>query len=80
MGDPRCDLLHELLNSLTVVLGECDLLQDEACQQASLRLSIIREQAHYMAELIREHRCPVPRHQPRPEGFIRSLIRAAVGR
>jgi signal transduction histidine kinase len=77
--DSKCELLHELLNSLTVVLGECELLQDKACQDANQRLTIIREKATHMTEIIRHYECLVPRYEPRREGVIRSIVRAAIG-
>lgn len=68
MDDPRCDLLHGLLNSLTIVIGECELLREDACQKANRRLNVIRQQADHMTELILQQSCPLPRRQPRREG------------
>jgi len=65
MDDSKCDLLHEILNRLTVVIGQCDLIQettsnqDPACnEEANRRLLAIKTSANKMADLILKHRCP----------------------
>ena len=78
MPDPNSALLHQLLNSLTVILGECELLQDEACVEANKRLAIIRERAAHMTQIICQAQGqPVP---PPRQGFVRTILRAATGR
>jgi len=77
--DPKCDLLHQLINNLTVVLGECELLRDQASEEANRRLTIVQQRAIYMTELIRQHQCPIPRQQPSRVGLIRSIVRTIVG-
>lgn len=76
MDYSKCDLLHEFLNNLTVIIGQCELLRDETCADANLRLTIISERAHHMTEIIRHHECIAPPHAPRREGFIRAALRA----
>ena len=75
MDDKKCYLLHDLMNGLAIILGECELLQLERANN-SPRLEIIRERASQMAEVIRNYKCPV-QYEPPPDGFFKSLIRAA---
>jgi len=77
--DAKCDLLHQLINNLTVVLGECELLRDKACDEANQRLTIIQQRATFMTELIRHHQCPALPQAPRRVGLVRSLVRTLVG-
>ena len=79
MEDKKCCLLHELMNNLAIVLGECELLEAEAHGKESPRLAIIRERASHMAELVRHYDCPVD-YQPPHDGLIKSLVRAARSR
>ena len=76
----KCSLLHDLLNSLTVVLGECELLQDTNCAEANSRLTVIREQANHMTDIIRHHRCPTERYTAPRESVFRSLLRVVTSR
>jgi hypothetical protein len=66
MDDRKCDLLHEVLNRLTVIVGQCELIQETACNQdtpckkeANRRLQMIRTSANQMARLILKHQCTV---------------------
>ncbi len=56
---PSCFLAHDLLNKLTVVLGNCDLLQEEAPEGSAClkRLLLIRDVASSMAEDLKKHQC-----------------------
>lgn len=76
MEEKHCRLMHELMNSLTVVLGECELLMLKASAESKDRLEIIRERTTHMAELIRHFDCPAE-YEPRNEGFFESLFRAS---
>jgi hypothetical protein len=40
--------LHDLLNALTVINGQCQILQLEACKEANARLEAIREASNRM--------------------------------
>ncbi|HEU5401908.1 MAG TPA: hypothetical protein VFU86_11155 [Terriglobales bacterium] len=76
MEDRRCHLLHQLMNCLTVVLGECELLQMKAGLEDNRRLAIIHERAGYMAELIRHYDCPAEFESP-GERFLKARPRSA---
>jgi hypothetical protein len=54
----RCKLLHEILNGLTVVVGQCELIHDSIPEVANRRLRVIEERAKKMAELILQRECP----------------------
>ncbi len=79
MEDNRCCLLHELMNNLAIVLGECELLEAEGHGTESPRLAIIRQRAGQMAELVRHYDCPVE-YQPPQDGFFKSLMKSAKSR
>ncbi len=79
MEEKRRCLLHELLNCLTVVLGECELLQVKDGLEGNERLAIIRERANHMAQVIRRYDCPAEYAPPR-DGFFQTLFRAARSR
>jgi signal transduction histidine kinase len=55
----NCLLAHDLLNKLTVVLGNCELLKEEAPEGSARlkRLLLIRDVAASMAESIKKHHC-----------------------
>ncbi len=76
MEEKQCYLMHELMNCLTVVLGECELLQMKTDMQGTERLAIIRERANHMAQLLRHYDCAVE-YKPAHDGFLRTLVRAA---
>ena len=76
MEEKQCFLVHELMNSLTIVLGECELLLLKAPEEGKERLQIIREQATHMAELIRHSDCPAE-YDPHHDGLLEALFRSA---
>jgi hypothetical protein len=45
-------VLHDLLNSLTVITAHCELLKDSACEEGNRRLMLILHEAHRMAQAI----------------------------
>ena len=54
---PKCTIVHKLLNNLSVIIGNCDLLiekTEEGTEYAD-RLAVIREAAQTAAERITEH-------------------------
>jgi hypothetical protein len=61
MHDSRCDLLHQILNELTIVQGECELIEDGKRVKASRGLKVIRASVRRMTNLILNHSCPVTR-------------------
>lgn len=79
MEEKRCRLMHELMNSLTVVLGECELLLLKTPDEGKERLEIIRERATHMAELIRHYECPAEYEAPQ-DGFLQTLFRGTRSR
>ncbi len=79
MEDKKCSLLHDLMNNLAIVLGECELLELECGEKSSPRLEVIRERANHMADLVRHYDCPAD-YEPSHDGFIKSVFRAARSR
>jgi hypothetical protein len=49
-------LFHDLLNALTVITGQCQILELKACREANTRLTAIREAAIRMSLMIEKHR------------------------
>jgi hypothetical protein len=56
---PSCILAHELVNRLSVIVGYCDLLADEAPEDTKClkRLNAIRCIAKTMADDLTKHQC-----------------------
>jgi hypothetical protein len=56
---PSCILAHNLLNKLTVIIGGCDLLNEQVDEhsECSKRLATIRDVAKSMAEDLTQHQC-----------------------
>lgn len=50
------DLLHDLMNFLTVILGQCDLLEITGSLRERSRIEAIRLAANRMASLIEDER------------------------
>lgn len=48
-------LCHELLNKLTVINGECELLTGDECWGANERLRIIFDTSAFMVQLIQDY-------------------------
>jgi hypothetical protein len=57
---------HDLLNVLTVIHGQCELLQLDPARKADLRLAVIRESATRMIEMIESHRANAEAEKPKP--------------
>ena len=57
---------HDLLNVLTVIHGQCELLQLDPAKKADLRLDVIRESTTRMIEMIENHRANVQAEKPKP--------------
>jgi hypothetical protein len=59
MPKDRCALAHGLLNQLAAIVGNCDILADEASADSAClkRLAQIREIALGMATRINEYDC-----------------------
>ena len=56
---PVCMLVHEMISRLSVIIGNCDLVEKKisADSECSRRLFAIRESAHVMAEELNRHQC-----------------------
>lgn len=56
---PICMLAHELINSLSVIIGHCDLLgdQDQSQDERSRHLIQIRNTAKSMAQKLNHQQC-----------------------
>jgi hypothetical protein len=55
---PSCMMAHDFLNRLTVIIGSCDLLQENAKDPECIkRLAVIRDIAMEMAVQLNEHQC-----------------------
>jgi hypothetical protein len=66
---PLCQLSHDLINQLSVIVGNCDLLSKEALEgsEYARRLFLIREVAKEMAKQLNQHECNVDaRIRPAP--------------
>lgn len=56
---PGCLLAHDLVNKLSVIIGNCELLDKlvEPGSECSRRLGLIRNVAQGMAKELNEHQC-----------------------
>ncbi len=56
---PVCMLAHEMINRLSVIIGNCDLVGTKipADSECSKRLAAIRESARIMAAELNRHQC-----------------------
>jgi hypothetical protein len=56
---PQCTLAHDLNNYLSVVIGRCELLVDQASKDAQVawHSAVILDVARKMADLIRRSTC-----------------------
>jgi hypothetical protein len=57
--EPSCLLAHDLVNKLSIIIGCCDLLIEEAqpFSQSAARLGLIHDAAECMAMKLNEHQC-----------------------
>ena len=70
---PSCNLAHDLVNKLSIIVGNCDLIEGKAedspvCRH---RLQIIRRVAMEMAKVLQHHQCDL-------EALTRDLPRKGV--
>jgi len=55
---PRCSLTHNLINKLSVIVGECELLNEHAMEaECARRLGVIIKTAQTMAAELQRHHC-----------------------
>jgi hypothetical protein len=57
--NPACMLAHGLINDLSVIVGRCDLMEEQSELEApaAVHLTQIRDVAKAMAEKLRTHQC-----------------------
>lgn len=57
--EPSCLLSHVLVNKLSVIIGNCELLEEQAQagSECAKRLGLIRDVAQEMAEELNKHQC-----------------------
>jgi signal transduction histidine kinase len=59
-AEPMCTMAHDLLNKLTAVIAECELLLLENPESsAAHRALVIKEMSVQMAERVSRHQCRV---------------------
>jgi len=59
LSGQHCSLTHDLINKLSVIIGECELLEEHVADpEHGDRLHVILRVAHAMTAAIRGHRCP----------------------
>ncbi|MGB9199212.1 MAG: hypothetical protein WCB53_19975 [Terriglobales bacterium] len=58
---PQCLLAHSFVNKLSIIVGECELLDTRANPEFAHRLRVIRQTALDMAAQMNGHRCEVRR-------------------
>lgn len=75
LTDRLCILAHDLNNKLSIIVGNCDLLAEEAKHnvQCAERLARIRDLALSMARQVNGHECrmvlgPTPAAPSKPPG------------
>ncbi len=60
---PKCWLSHHFINKLSVIIGSCQLLQEQADESDGLdtecahRVAVILEVAREMSKELKEHEC-----------------------
>jgi hypothetical protein len=66
---PVCMLAHEMINRLSVIVGNCDLMGTKisADSECAKRLSAIRESACVMAAELNRHQCEL-------QGLMRTTV------
>jgi hypothetical protein len=55
---PLCPMTHDLINKLSVIVGNCDLVMEQIEEKQpdlSMRVQVIREIAHAAARELGEH-------------------------
>jgi hypothetical protein len=66
---PACMMSHEVVNKLSIIIGNCDLVIEKAPADSDCikRLSLIGETARGIAKIMQDHQCELsdvlrPRH------------------
>ncbi len=57
--EPTCMLAHHLMNKLSIIVGYCEMMSDEAQEGSELakRLRVMHDGATEMAKELGEHPC-----------------------
>jgi hypothetical protein len=63
----KCPLMHELLNELTIIIGECELLKE--CEGDRERVEAVMESANKMSALVMAHNCTNERQRLEAERY-----------
>jgi hypothetical protein len=75
---PTCLMSHSLLNKLSVIIGSCDLIQEEAnrlpvvSSESMRRIAVVRGTAMEMVNELKEHLCELD------SAAITTLLRLTV--
>jgi len=66
---PVCMLAHEMINRLSVIIGNCDLMNEKAKADSECvkRLSAIRDSAQSMVTELNRHQCEL-------QGLLRTTV------
>jgi nitrogen-specific signal transduction histidine kinase len=58
---PACMLAHDMANKLAVIIGNCELLDEqvEPGSECAMRLGLIRKTAEGMAKEVNRHQCKI---------------------
>jgi hypothetical protein len=79
--EPANLLLHEVINQLTVIVGNCDLMSPELRKgsESAKRLGVIHEAAIKMAESLKQYQCRVwKRSESREGGNVMPLVASCL--
>ncbi len=77
VGGLHCSLAHDMINKLSIIVGQCELLEEKAEAKCAERLLIIRQTALAMAVAINHGDCrdsELETLQPRRSSTINPLI------
>jgi hypothetical protein len=61
--EPECQLAHDMIDRLSVIIGNCDLLIEKTPKDSPLleRMLVIRNQAHLVARELGQFQCDLIR-------------------
>lgn len=80
-NEPANLLLHEVINQLTVIVGNCDLMSPELREgsESAKRLGLIYEAAIKMAEALKQDQCRVGKgSESREGGSVMPLVASCL--
>ena len=61
--EPECPLAHDIMNRLSVIVGNCELLVEKTSADSPLleRILLIRDQAHAIVRELAQFQCDLIR-------------------